>query len=509
LPQFYFIHASSAIPSYLNFIFGDSIGAKHSVQAPAAAWEEWRDASLEAELFKWKNTIKNWTERLDDKHLHIMLYEDLTGSRASGVEVLRSLIEFLDLDGGIADDAISCVWEEILGRKAHDKGIRRSKNYVPAYTAAQHSMITSELEAFADFIGGNAKYKSALAEAIRRYAAKIIPANEMAAERKIPPWPPANCEIPSAPATFSEDGDGDNRNSICPNGTKHSFDCHISVCEVHLIPQQVERYSQTNLHEPHESKLFAALMLSARADDLFVDVGAAVGYFAALALRVNPRALVYAFDPLIDFREKLERNIWLNFGHRQNDTNTSMGRWEAEGTSIVNRVCVDGRAMSQRDGEKDWIGDDYGGQIKTKVEKDGFGEIVGGNEVDTVRLDTVLKSIGRDPFLLMMDIQGMERYILNSTFGVLQTGQIKILAIGIHENSLEECRAMVERSGAYTVVVAESEVPLQPDGVLIAVAKEWLRAREIIEMIMHAISILDEDYDSFLAATKSHIHGMG
>jgi len=111
--------------------------------------------------------------------------------------------------------------------------------------------------------------------------------------------------------------------------------------------------------------------------------------------------------------------------------------------------------------------------------------------------------------LLMMDIQGMERYILNSTFGVLQTGQIKILAIGIHENSLEECRAMVERSGAYTVVVAESEVPLQPDGVLIAVAKEWLRAREIIEMIMYAISILDEDYDSFLAATKSHIRGMG
>jgi len=211
-----------------------------------------------------------------------------------------------------------------------------------------------------------------------------------------------------------------------------------------------------------------------------------------LALRINPRALVYAFNPLIDFKEKLERNIRLNFG--QNDT------------SIVNRVCVDGRAMAQKDGEKDWIGDDYGGQIKTKVEADGFGEILGGNEVYTVRLDTVLKDIGRDPYLMMMDIQGMERYILNSTLGVLQTGQIKILAIGIHENNLEECRAMVERSGAYTVVVAESEVPLQPDGVLIAVAKGWLRGREIIELIHYARSIVDEDYDSFYLAIKRHIN---
>ena len=489
----------NAIPSYLNYIFGDSIGAKHSVQAPAEAWEEWRDASLEAELLKWKSIITNWTERLETaEHLHITLYEDLTGSRASGVEALRSLIQFLDWDGGsITADDISCVWEQILGRNAHGKGIRRSKKYIPAYTAAQHSMITSKLETFADSIGGNAKYDSPLAEAIRRYAAKIIPASEIAAEREILSWPPANCEIPSAPSSISEVDDigGDHRNSICPNGTIHSFDCHVVVCEAHLIPQQVNRYSQTNLHEPYESKLFAALMLSARADDLFVDVGAAVGYFAALALRINPRALVYAL--------KLERNIWLNFGNQQNN---AMERREAEGTSIVNRVCVDGRAMSQRDGEKDWIGDDYGGQIKTKVENDGFGEIVGGNEVYTVRLDTVLKEIGTDPYLLMMDIQGMERYILNSTLGVLQTGQIKILAIGIHENSLEECRAMVERSGAYTVVVAESEVPLQPDGVLIAVAKGWLRGREIIELIHYARSIVDEDYDSFYLAIKRHIN---
>ena len=65
------------------------------------------------------------------------------------------------------------------------------------------------------------------------------------------------------------------------------------------------------------------------------------------------------------------------------------------------------------------------------------------NEVETVRLETVLKEIGRDPYLVMLDVQGMERNILNSnsTLDVLRTGRIKILAIGIHESGLEECRS--------------------------------------------------------------------
>ena len=472
------------------------MGLKHSVQAPISLWEEWRDDRLESELQRWIGIIRHWEGRKLD--LHIILYEDLTGSRATGVEALRSLIQYLDLGEGKTDDDIACVWEEVLGGKAQDKGIRRSKKYMPAYTAEQHLMITSELRKFADALDWSANSDASflLAKAMRRYAAKKIPSNEMATERRLPPWPPVNCEIPSVPPTLVDDDDHRTSNSICPNGTTHTFDCHVSVCAAHLIPQQVERYSQTNLHEPHESKIFAALMVTARPNDLFVDVGAAIGYCAALALKVNPRALVYAFDPLIEFKKKLGTNIWLNFG-------------EADGTT--SRVCVDGRAMSNRDGEKDWIGDDYGGQIKTKVEKDGFGEIVGGNEIDTVRLDTVLKEIGRDPYLVMLDVQGMERYILNSnsTMDVLRTGQIRILAIGIHENSLEECRSIIEGSGAYTVVVAESEVPLQPDGVLIAVAKGWLRSREIIELIGYARSIIDEGYDSFLAAVEEHIRGMG
>mmetsp|Transcript_16865 Transcript_16865/g.48462 ORF Transcript_16865/g.48462 Transcript_16865/m.48462 type:complete len:353 (-) Transcript_16865:115-1173(-) len=175
-----------AIPSYLNYQYGDSIGSKHDVQAPLRVWKEWRDepGRVETELQKWINITRHWAERLDD--LHIVLYEDVIGSRASGVEALRSLIQFLDLGKDMSDDAIACVWEEILGKKAQGKGIRRSKKYIPAYTAEQHSMITSELEAFADSIDDNGiSERSSLIEAIRLYSAKVIPANDMAEEREM------------------------------------------------------------------------------------------------------------------------------------------------------------------------------------------------------------------------------------------------------------------------------------------------------------------------------------
>ncbi|KAL7545366.1 hypothetical protein ACHAWF_008718 [Thalassiosira exigua] len=478
-----------AIPSYLNYQYGDLIGSKHDVQAPLHVWEDWRDETgrVETELQKWINVTKHWAEErfdhLNAEQVHVVLYENLTADRASGVDALQSLVRFLDF-GTVSDDAIACVWEEILGKNSQDKGIRRSKNYTPKFTAKQHFIITSGLQTFSDYIGTSGS--SPLAQAIRLYSGEMISETEMAEERK---WPPPNCEIPPKPA-------GEN---ICSNGM-HTFDCHISVCSDHLIPQQVERYSQINLHEPHESKLFAALMLLAKTDDIFIDVGAAIGYFPALALQINPSMLVYAFDPLIEFKKKLGANIWLNFGDSQLNDNARAVK------DVTDRICVDGRAMSNKDGDADWIGDDFGGQIKSKVESDGFGEIAGGNDVYTVRLDTVLKEIDRDPYLLMMDIQGMEKYILNSTFDVLRTGKIKILTIGIHENSLEECRAIVEKSGAYTVVIAESVVPLQPDGILIAVSKEWLRGKEIIDLIHFARPILDETYDNFLAAVKGHIH---
>ena len=62
-------------------------------------------------------------------------------------------------------------------------------------------------------------------------------------------------------------------------------------------------------HEPETTSVFYELAVSAR---VVLDVGAHVGYFALLAAHANPRASVYAFEPMPRVRARLEHNIALN-----------------------------------------------------------------------------------------------------------------------------------------------------------------------------------------------------
>lgn len=62
-------------------------------------------------------------------------------------------------------------------------------------------------------------------------------------------------------------------------------------------------------HEPETTKVFYELAGSAR---VVLDVGAHVGYFALLAAHANPRASVFAFEPMARVRARLEDNIALN-----------------------------------------------------------------------------------------------------------------------------------------------------------------------------------------------------
>lgn len=62
-------------------------------------------------------------------------------------------------------------------------------------------------------------------------------------------------------------------------------------------------------HEPETVKPFHELAESAR---VTLDIGAHVGYFALVASYANPAGHVYAFEPLVRVRERLERNVTLN-----------------------------------------------------------------------------------------------------------------------------------------------------------------------------------------------------
>jgi FkbM family methyltransferase len=62
-------------------------------------------------------------------------------------------------------------------------------------------------------------------------------------------------------------------------------------------------------HETETTRLFFDLAISSR---VTLDIGAHVGYFALLASHANPAGSVYAFEPLAQVRERLQRNLALN-----------------------------------------------------------------------------------------------------------------------------------------------------------------------------------------------------
>ena len=62
-------------------------------------------------------------------------------------------------------------------------------------------------------------------------------------------------------------------------------------------------------HEPETAGEFLRMAASAR---VVLDVGAHIGYFSVLAALANPRARIFAFEPLARVRERLLRNVALN-----------------------------------------------------------------------------------------------------------------------------------------------------------------------------------------------------
>ncbi len=68
-------------------------------------------------------------------------------------------------------------------------------------------------------------------------------------------------------------------------------------------------WGRTDEFEPETVKTVAALAPSIRT---FVDIGANTGIYSVLVARVNPRARVYAFEPVVGVFSALARKIQVN-----------------------------------------------------------------------------------------------------------------------------------------------------------------------------------------------------
>lgn len=234
----------------------------------------------------------------------------------------------------------------------------------------------------------------------------------------------------------------------------HSFDNGVKVYERHLIDIQKRRYSDHNVHEAEEEELFIGLINRIGQRAVFVNVGAAIGYYAILAKKIYPSLEVYAFEPLKLHRKYFKENIKLN------------------GFSI-NDFSIYKEGLFTKKGYAEFMKNNYGSSIKSfylgngvlnRVKK--FIGMMRNEVIKTITLDQIIKKIGQRIDLLQMDIQGREDIVLEHSMDTLKQNMIKYLLIGTHSHEIHNnCINLLELCG-YSILFKNHDTKLQPDGIL-------------------------------------------
>jgi len=157
----------------------------------------------------------------------------------------------------------------------------------------------------------------------------------------------------------------------------------------------------------YEKELGDLIKTSLKPGDVFLDMGANIGYFSLLAATKEPTSKVFSFEPVINLFQKLEENISIN--HVKNITafNIAVGEREEEKEIFISGS--DNSGMSSFHQPENYSGK----KEKVKVVTiDGWFKTAGVSKVDLVKLD----------------IEGSELAALRGMAGVLQNFKPLIIA---------------------------------------------------------------------------------
>jgi|MDSW01.2.fsa_nt_gb FkbM family methyltransferase len=252
-----------------------------------------------------------------------------------------------------------------------------------------------------------------------------------------------------------------------------SFANGVRIYAADAEPAQLRRYAAApHLHEPHEERLFVLLLHEAPAGSVFVDVGAALGYYCALAARLRPYVEVHALNPSPSFVAKLAATVALNGGAAM-----PFADWDAAGRPpvqpgrVVQHPYGVGAAEGQfvfSDGFAGRIGGAHGARLNGTVPVKTFDALV----------RDCLRAPAQDVWLMMMDIQTFEGEVLESAGFRKAADKIAHLIVGVHDHlkpgpdgswtkadMLRRIRRAVERGSRLRLHFAELNDPTQPDGV--------------------------------------------
>lgn len=231
----------------------------------------------------------------------------------------------------------------------------------------------------------------------------------------------------------------------------HIFDNGVKVYKRHLLDTQLERYAKFNLHEPEEEVLFIKVLQDIDPEyGVFLNIGAAIGYYVFLARRLHPKLEIHAFEPLQTHRSYMQENLELN-------------------EITMDGIKIHSEAISSREGSATFLQRGYGSSLKQEKHlRIQSPSAVLQSEVGVTMLDTFQKSLGKSIDLVQMDVQGFEIDVLAGSIQLLKDKLVKTWIVGTHGNNIHaECRKILMSYG-YKIIYDDMNTKHQPDGILMA-----------------------------------------
>ena len=235
----------------------------------------------------------------------------------------------------------------------------------------------------------------------------------------------------------------------------HEFDNGVKVYREHLLKQQIDRYAHINIHEPEEEEWFIKIINEINPKNgVFINIGAAIGYYVILAKRITPCLEIHAFEPLETHRQFLKDNLVLN-------------------KISLDNINIHPEAVSSRAGISNFYPYSYGSSLVSELhvkirnlplEK----QIL----INCTVLNEITKSIGKVIDLIQVDVQGFEIDVLSGADESIRSGVIKRWLIGTHSSNLHTMCHKFLMNNNYRVVFENFDTQHQPDGIIYAKTNE-------------------------------------
>eukprot|EP00667_Euglena_gracilis_P013795 EG_transcript_14262 len=228
-------------------------------------------------------------------------------------------------------------------------------------------------------------------------------------------------------------------NPLWPGGPTdvHVFSSGVKVWQHYLRKAQRERFAIKNLWEQLDEPLITKVLQHAQKGDLFIDAGAALGYYSLLARRLSPDIVIHSFNPHPKFVERMRNNMKLN------------------GVTDINihQVALADKSMQG-----------------IKMTSAGFGGRIQPNkagDVNTTTLNDFIKTLTgwKRILLVKADVEGFELKMLSAAtdlYGVVQNW-----VIAIHQTR-QQCGALLKQVGYEVIAEDPVRVEGEPNGVLVA-----------------------------------------